>query len=150
MIAPLRLYSIALAAGVVGAAGLFYFLRSRRKTPEQLERERRQRIATFGRITDGTVMDACEIANAAGAPASQLLIFHYDVAGVTYEASQDVTTLRQFVDLHTCRLGLPASVKYDPQNPGNSIVIAEGWTGLRKWNAPQAAAAEESAQTQNA
>ena len=47
-----------------------------------------------------------------------LLVYNYDVAGVTYEASQDVTHLRQFIDLYSCRLGLPASVKYDPHNPG--------------------------------
>ena len=61
-----------------------------------------------------------------------LLIYTYDVAGVSYEASQDVTHLRQFIDLYSCRLGLPASVKYDPHNPGDSIVISETWSGLRK------------------
>ena len=61
-----------------------------------------------------------------------LLVYNYDVAGVTYEASQDVTHLRQFIDLYSCRLGLPASVKYDPHNPGDSIVISETWSGLRK------------------
>ena len=61
-----------------------------------------------------------------------LLVYTYDVAGVTYEASQDVTHLRQFIDLYSCRLGLPTSVKYDPHNPGDSIVISETWSGLRK------------------
>jgi hypothetical protein len=54
------------------------------------------------------------------------------VAGVSYEASQDVTYLRQWLNLHSCRLGLPTSVKYDARNPGNSMVIAEGWVGLRQ------------------
>ena len=62
----------------------------------------------------------------------QLLVYTYDVAGVQYECSQDVTHLRQFVDLHSCRLGLPASVKFDPHNPSNSIVTSETWSGLRK------------------
>ena len=61
-----------------------------------------------------------------------LLVYKYDVAGVTYEASQDVTHLRQFIDLYSCRLGLPASVKYDPHNPGDSVVISETWSGLRR------------------
>jgi hypothetical protein len=26
---------------------------------------------------------------------------------------------------------LMTSIKYDPGNPGNSIVISENWTGLR-------------------
>ena len=61
-----------------------------------------------------------------------MLIYQYDVAGVSYEASQDVTYLRQWINLHSCRLGLPTSVKYDSRNPGNSMVIAEGWMGLRQ------------------
>jgi hypothetical protein len=112
-------------------AGVAYWLRRRRKTPEQLERERRQRLNAMGRITDGTVLDVHEAPGERGAT-QQLLVYRYDVAGVSYEASQDVTHLRHLVDLHSCRIGLPASVKYDAQNPGNSIVIAEGWTGLRK------------------
>ena len=61
-----------------------------------------------------------------------LLIYKYDVAGVSYECSQDVTHLRQWINLHSCRLGLHTSVKYDPQNPGNSLVISESWMGLRQ------------------
>lgn len=116
---------VALAAG----ASLLVW-RMRRKTPEQREQERRIRIAQLGRITDGTVIDVSELAHN-GSTALQLLIYQYDVAGVSYEAAQDVTHLRPFVDLHTCRIGVPASIKYDPQNPGNSIVIAESWSGLR-------------------
>ena len=104
--------------------------RRRRKTPEQQEQQRRLRITTIGRITDGTVIDVNEM-NHNGAGEMQLLIYQYGVAGVSYEASQDVTHLRHLVDLHTCRVGLPASIKYDPANPGNSIVVAETWTGLR-------------------
>lgn len=117
------------AAGVLVAAGAW--LRGRRKTPEQFEQERRLRISEIGRITDGTVIDVKEITSAAGEHEMQLLVFHYDVAGVSYEASQDVSSLRHRVDLHSCRSGLMTSVKYDPANPGNSIVIAENWTGLR-------------------
>ena len=63
---------------------------------------------------------------------STFLIYQYDVAGVSYEASQDVTYLRQLINLHSCRLGLPTSVRYDPHNPGNSIVLSERWMGLRQ------------------
>jgi hypothetical protein len=87
------------------------------------------RISEIGRITDGTVIDVSE-QDATGGE-MQLLIYQYDVAGVSYEASQDVTALRHRVDLHSCRAGLMTSIKYDPSNPGNSIVIAENWTGLR-------------------
>ncbi len=119
-----------LGTGTAAALGLAYHLLAHRKTPEQVERERRVHISENGRITDGTVIDVSEI-SANGHGSLQLLIYQYDVAGVTYECSQDVTQLRHIVDLHSCKLGVPASVKYDPQNPGNSIVVAEGWTGLR-------------------
>jgi hypothetical protein len=122
---------LAVAIAVLLLASVALWLRRRRKTPEQLERERRLRLNAMGRITDGTVLDVHE-ERGAGGRVQQLLIYRYDVAGVSYEASQDVAHLRHLVDLHSCRIGLPASVKYDAQNPGNSIVIAEGWTGLRK------------------
>jgi len=130
MNSALRLYPIFLAAAVGLAVGAVAWARSRRKTPEQREKERRLRITTIGRITDGTVIDVSEM-NHNGSGEMQLLIYQYGVAGVSYEASQDVTHLRHLVDLHTCRVGLPASIKYDPANPGNSIVVAETWTGLR-------------------
>lgn len=103
-----------------------------RKSPDQKEKERRTRISLGGRITDGTVIDVHEVEPTNEHPEAQLVVYQYDVAGVSYECSQDVTWLRHLVDLHSCRLGVPTSVKYDPQNPGNSIVISEEWTGLRK------------------
>ena len=130
MNSALRLYPIFAAAAAGLAVGAVAWARSRSKTPEQREQERRLRITTIGRITDGTVIDVSEM-NHNGFGEMQLLIYQYGVAGVSYEASQDVTHLRHLVDLHTCRVGLPASIKYDPANPGNSIVVAETWTGLR-------------------
>jgi hypothetical protein len=125
----LRYYPALIGGATLLAVGTAYLLRKGRKTPEQLERERRTRIATHGRITDGTVIDAQEITG--DGQTLQMLIFQYDVAGVSYEASQDITHLRQYVDIHTCKVGLPSSVKYNPQNPGDSIVISEDWSGLR-------------------
>ncbi len=126
---PFRLYAF-----VVGASGALlatYFLfRRKPKNPEELERERRGWLDQVGRITDGTVIDVQEMQD--GQKPATLLIFQYDVAGVSYEASQDVTYLRQKINLHSCRLGLPTSVRYDPQNPGNSIVVSEQWMGLRQ------------------
>jgi hypothetical protein len=120
-------------AGAGGAIAVLRWMRSHKKTPDDLERDRRIMINEIGRITDGTVIDAQEIdGDGDGNGAAQLVIYTYDVGGVTYEASQDITTLRQWVDLHTCRIGLPASIKYDPKYPGNSIVICESWSGLRK------------------
>ena len=125
----IRLYSIAL--GSIGLAIASYaMLRRKPKDADQIELERRTWLNTIGRITDGTVIDVQEITNALNRSAT-MLIYQYDVAGVSYEASQDVTYLRQWINLHSCRLGVPTSVKYDSRNPGNSMVIAEGWVGLR-------------------
>ncbi|HEV2117881.1 MAG TPA: hypothetical protein VGR48_17735 [Terriglobales bacterium] len=125
---PQHVYPL-LAAGLATAAILAYLLRRRRKTPEEVERERRAWISKVGRITDGTVIDVNEMD---GTRPAQFIIYQYDVAGVSYEASQEITYLRQYVNLHSCRLGLPTSVKYDPHNPGNSIVVSESWFGLRR------------------
>ncbi len=132
----LRLYSL----GILGLAALSvsvgFWLRSRRKTPEQRERDRRLWLSNVGRIIDGTVTDLQET-SADGHGGAQLLIYTYDVAGVSYHASQDITQLRPLIDLQACRIGLPASIKYDPQNPGNSIVISERWSGLRHVEVPR-------------
>src|SRR5437667_8530859 len=127
---PLRLYSLILVvSGVVLA--IYLLLRRKPKSADDLERERREWLDRIGRITDGTVIDVQEMPGAADRPAT-FLIYHYDVAGVSYEASQDVTYLRQLINLHSCRRGLPTSVRYDPHNPGNSIVVSEKWMGLRQ------------------
>jgi hypothetical protein len=125
-----RMYTLAL--GAIGLAGAGYaLLRHKPKTSDEIEQERRTWLNRVGRITDGTVIDVQEI-TPNGHRAATMLIYQYDVAGVSYEASQDVTYLRQWLNLHSCRLGVPTSVKYDPHNPGNSMVIAEGWMGLRQ------------------
>src|SRR6266403_5073682 len=133
-----RFYPLSLIAAGVAALGISVtvFIRRNRKTPEQQERERRQQLSSMGRIIDGTVTDVAELPpappskNGNGHGRGQLLIYHYDVSGVTYEASQDVTHLRHRVDLHTCRIGVPTSVKYDQHNPANYIIVAEEWSGL--------------------
>ena len=130
MNAALRLYPYIAVAAAVLTLTVGVWTRRHRKTPEQRERERRSRISETGRITDGTVIDVSHL-DLNGSGEMQLLIYQYDVAGVSYEASQDITHLRHMVDLHSCRIGLPASIKYDPTNPCNSIVVAETWTGIR-------------------
>jgi hypothetical protein len=131
----LRLYSLIMTS-CLALLVIYFFLRRKPKSPEERERERREWLDRVGRITDGTVIDVQEMtvngSKKSNPRSATLLIYHYDVAGVSYEASQDVTYLRQWINLHSCRLGLPTSVRYDPQNPGNSIVVSEKWMGLRQ------------------
>ncbi|HEY3928966.1 MAG TPA: hypothetical protein VGL89_11350 [Candidatus Koribacter sp.] len=126
----LRLCSYSFFALSAAAAGFAWLSRSKRQKPDR-EQERRLRLSRNGRLTVGTALDVQESCDTEER-VIQLLIYRYDIAGVAYEASQDVTHLRQFIDVHSCRLGLPASVKYDPHNPSNSIVISETWSGLRR------------------
>jgi hypothetical protein len=121
--------ALGIAAAVVGYALL---ARKPKTLGDAFEKGRRTQLTLGGRIIDGTVIDVQEIEDSATSRQMILLIYTYDVAGVAYEASQDVTKLRQFIDLYSCRLGLNASVKYDPHNPGDSIVISETWSGLRE------------------
>ena len=126
---PIRIYSLVVVGGAA-LVGTYYMLRGKKKSAEEIERERRETLNEIGRITDGTVIDVQELNSESENP-STMLIYHYDVAGVSYEASQDVTYLRHWINLHSCRLGLPTSVRYDPHNPGNSLVVSEKWNGLR-------------------
>jgi len=124
--------SIWVSAGAVvsaASAAVLWYQRSR-VTPEQREMLRRRRICQLGRITDGTLLDVCEI-DSGGSP-GQMLLYCYQVAGVRYECSQEVTHLGEHINLVSCRVGGTTSVRYDPRQPGNSIVVAESWSGLRK------------------
>ena len=127
----LRLYGF-VTAGSVALLGAYVLLRRKPKGPDDIERERRAWLEGTGRITDGLVIDVQELPAPTNHHAHVMLIYKYDVAGVSYECSQDVTYLRHWINLHSCRLGLHTSVKYDPQNPGNSLVVSENWMGLRQ------------------
>src|ERR1700722_402708 len=96
---------------------------SRRPSAKQLEERRRRRLATMGRIVDGSLI-AAEPAE----ETPQMLIYKYRIAGVTYECSQDVSTLGDLVQ--NLRLEFPVQVRYSRDNPADSIVVAETWNGL--------------------
>ena len=118
------------AAGVaVAGTALWFWVRSRRPTPEELERRRRDRLATVGRITDGVLIDARTLnGEETTATSPEVLIYSYRLAGVTYDCAQDVSKLPERVT--GWRLDQPLQVRYDPRNPGNSVVVAETWSGL--------------------
>ncbi|MGH9591488.1 MAG: DUF3592 domain-containing protein, partial [Bryobacteraceae bacterium] len=56
--------------------------------------------------------------------------YSYSISGVTYETAQDVTGLEDRVHLHLLAAGHPASVKYNPANPSDSILVADDWSGV--------------------
>jgi hypothetical protein len=116
------------AAAVVGV--VWYALRRPRPSLEEIERERRELLASSGRITDGSITDAPMQGDVDGSGTSPLIIvYNYRIAGVSYECAQDVTLLAEHV--RDVRADLPIQVRYDMHNPANSIVVAESWSGLR-------------------
>jgi Protein of unknown function (DUF3592) len=117
----------------IGGAAAYLALR-RRPTPEEIERERRAELVRSGRIMDGTILDISEFEAppAPDRPAEiHFLLYKYEIGGVAYESSQDVSALRDLVNPAELRLGFPCSVRYDIHRPENSIVVAENWSGLR-------------------
>jgi len=131
----LHKYAWQIAAWLVAIAALATFavwlIFRKRPGPEELERARRLFLVQSGRIVDGMLLDIYEI-DAEDGRTLTMLLFNYRIAGVDYECSQDITSMRGVVDTAQVRAGFPCSVRYQPGNPQNSIVVAEGWTGLRK------------------
>jgi hypothetical protein len=125
---PVVLSSAGAAVAALGGIGLYYALR-KKETAEEMERRRRAYLVQVGRIIDGTVLD---ITDADGSDGQVRHVFYkYEIAGVSYECSQDVTLLPEQLRGATSTPGMPTSVRYDPHNPSNSILVAERWTGLR-------------------
>jgi len=94
--------------------------RRSRISPDEKERRRRFMLLSAGKMGDANLLDIHE----------GLLVYSYAVRGVEYTASQDVSALKQLVPQDLSEIG-PVGVKYLPENPANSIVLAEDWTGLR-------------------
>jgi len=131
-LSAVRVLEIAAGAVVVAGAasvGAWAIFR-KRPTPEELERARRQLLTQSGRLVDGTLLDVCDVPSEDGRTLTMLL-YGYRIGGVDYECTQDVTELQNIVDITNVRAGFPCSVRYQPGNPQNSIVIAEKWTGIR-------------------
>ena len=125
----LRIFFLTGAASLVAVAGTLVLRIRRGIPPVQEEMLRRHRISAEGRITDGTVLEVQENDSGNGHP-SQVVIYSYDVRGVQYHCAQDVTPLSLALDQASCCTG-DANIKYDPRHPGDSIVAAESWCGLR-------------------
>ena len=119
-------YALAFTAGVLLLLGLVLWWRREEPTPGELERRRRLQVNRVGRITNGSILELHD----QNEPGEHLLLYNYNVRGVEYQAAQDISFFRHRVDFKRLAAGQPTSVKYDPQNPTNSIVLCEDWSGL--------------------
>ncbi len=119
-------------SGVAAVAGVSSWLALRKRpSPEEVERARRLFLVQSGRLVDGMLLDIYDVAAKDGRTLTMLL-FNYQIGGVNYECSQDITAMRGMLNVADVRAGFPCTVRYQPGNPQNSIVVAEGWTGLRE------------------
>lgn len=118
----------AAACVLLGVALVRWIRRRRAKSPEEIERLRRLEVNRVGRITSGEIVDYLE--RAAAGKESRVVVYRYEVAGVTYEAAQEIAGVAELpasgVD------GLSSRVKYDPQKPMNSIIVCEQWSGFAR------------------
>jgi len=120
----------AAATAVLGALA-FWLVFHKRKTPEEIERARRQFLVHSGRLVDGMSLDICEV-DAKDGRILTMLIYNYRIGGVDYECAQDLTDIRDVVlGAGKVHAGFPCTVRYQPGNPQNSIVVAEDWSGMR-------------------
>jgi len=141
-------------AGLAALAvvGIVLWLRRKPEDAEEMERRRRAHVNRVGRIVEGQVLEIADHprASSRGASASssqatkkgshrgslpasgvqKLLHYTYSISGVTYETAQDITGLEERLHLTRIAAGQTASVKYDPSNPSNSILLADDWSGL--------------------
>jgi hypothetical protein len=108
-----------LVAGLVALAAWMVF--RTRGTPEKRERQRRLAVHHRGRIGDAMINEVT----------ADALYYSYSVGGVQYEASQDITALRDRLPAEPERLIGWSGMKYSSNNPANSILICEEWSGLR-------------------
>jgi len=90
-------------------------------TPEKRERRRRLSVHRQGRLGDAMITEATD----------STLYYTYSIRGVQYTASQDISTLRDLLPGEPERLIGVVGLKYSSKNPANSILICEGWSGLR-------------------
>ena len=114
------LLSLVVAAVALVAVIGFRAWKASRVTAEERERRRRALLVVRGKMADAVLVEVRD----------DLLFFTYAVRGVEYTASQDVSLLKEMVPRDFSSV-LAVAVRFLPENPANSIVVAEEWTGLR-------------------
>jgi hypothetical protein len=119
---PVLAVTLILSIALLAVAGILGYRawKNSRITPEERERLRRTALAARGKLGDASLVDM----------RGEMVVYSYAIRGVEYTASQDVSSLREYLPAEETLSG-PVWVRYDPKNPANSIVLAENWTGLR-------------------
>ena len=143
----LNIVLVMAAAAVVAIAMIGYAFSRPAETSEAMERKRRLHLNHIGRIAEGQIVEFAEHPPEPSAKAKtvfgfgarplpdtqvrQMVSYSYAISGVTYQTAQDITGLEGQIRFERLVAGQPASVKYDPSNPSDSILVADDWSGLR-------------------
>ena len=79
-------------------------------------------VNRIGKMGDGVITEMHD----------SLVSYCYQVRGIEYLATQDVGSMG--LELLPEKWGTihAVSVKFDPRNPANSVIISEKWSGLPK------------------
>jgi hypothetical protein len=147
LLADWKLLLAVCGGAIAGLALIAYAFIRPAVDPEALERKRRLHLNHIGRIAEGQVVELAEhpapevetrrgLFGAKAQPLVEksprhLVSYSYSISGVTYHTAQDVTGLESQVKFERLVSGQQASVKYDPSNPSDSILVADDWSGLR-------------------
>ena len=134
-------------AAVAAIAMITYAFFRPAELPHEAERRRRLHLNQIGRIAEGQVVELVEhppespesgkhVFGSRARPLPDprprhLVSYSYAISGVTYHTAQDITGLEGQIRFERLVAGQPASVKYDPSNPSDSILVADDWSGLR-------------------
>jgi hypothetical protein len=133
-------------AAVAAIAMIAYAFFRPAEDPAEIERKRRLHLNQIGRIAEGQVVELVahppeprepkRLFGSRPRPLTnlsprQLVSYSYAISGVSYHTAQDITGLESQVRLDKLVAGQPASIKYDPSNPTDSILVADDWSGLR-------------------
>jgi hypothetical protein len=120
--AALGALTVVLAALAIGVVLRVRASPQRRERRQRLrELKRRLDLHQRGRLGDAIITEANE----------SIIYYTYCIRGVQYTASQDVDSLRERLPADPERLIGVVGLKYETNNPANSIVICEEWSGLR-------------------
>lgn len=82
------------------------------------EAERRARLLNSGRIADGVIVDTGNDEEGA----IRQIYYSYEVSGVEYESSQLLNDDQRQREINYAP-GASVTIRYDPRQPGNSIVV---------------------------
>ena len=147
LLADWKLLAALGGGSVLALALIVYAFVHPKENAEDAERKRRLHLNHIGRIAEGQVVELSEQpplppeerrgmlgARAKVLPDTRprfMVSYSYSISGVTYHTAQDITGLESQVQFDRLMAGQQASVKYDPSNPSDSILVADDWSGLR-------------------